>query len=72
MSSINLILRSRAFAPRLEGWPLARPCLRPSFVLREPQHARILRQTQQRAPQDEVRGFGFSLHDLIGFMESIY
>jgi hypothetical protein len=40
-----LILRSATLAARLEGWPLARPCLLPSFETA----------AQARPPQDEVR-----------------
>jgi len=69
MASINLILTGRALARRLEGWPLARPCLLPSFVVREPQDAHIPRQALRSAL---LRMGRFYLHDLIGFMESIH
>src|SRR5215471_21598538 len=50
----------RVFAARLEGWPLARPCPWPSFVLREPQDGR----PRGRPPHDAVSGGVASLFQL--------
>src|SRR5215467_6545723 len=66
MSSIDLILRSRALARRLEGWSLARPCRLPSF--------------ETRASFDKLRsallrmrfaGSRVYLHDLMGARKTV-